>query len=219
MQWCTWIPILVRDPCSHKSCWQYLPSVSPTILFPINPQGQSSGVPSVPRAPQFCSVKVPCDRRCSLPPTLSSHSLQLQAQAVLTLQTSTGWTGLLRAAVCQLLRGCKACATRAHSLFLLLSHSLVQMNTLSFPKTKSECNSLYMVKSSFHTNTLSTLRCCWFGFTWHDPFLSSLFPAVCPTVTCCGRVYNKFNVQKVPCYGCLPRFLIRTLKGNGHKAL
>lgn len=83
----------------------------------------------------------------------------------------------------------------------------------------SECNSLYMVKSSFHTNTLSTLRCCWFGFTWHDPFLSCLFPAACPTVTSCGRVYSKFNVQKVPSYCFLFRFLIRTLKGNGHKAL
>lgn len=90
---------------------------------------------------------------------------------------------------------------------------------LSFPKRKSECNSLSMVNSSFLTSTLSTLRGCQFGFSWQDPFLSSLFSVVCPTVTHCWRVYSKYNAQKVPCYLCLLRFLIRTLKWNGHKAL
>lgn len=121
---------------------------------------------------------------------------------------------------CRLLRDCKTCGTGANTPFSCCSpYSLVQTNILSFPKTKSECNSWYMVKSSFHASTLTTLTRCQFGFTWHDPFLSSLFPAVCPTVTRGGTVYSKCNVQEVPCYCCLLRFVIQTLKWNAHKAL
>lgn len=117
--------------------------------------------------------------RCSLPPTLSSCGFRL-CRLYRPLLAEQGCSGMLyrrppgAAGLVQLLQ--------THTPFSCCSpHSLVQMNMLSFPKAKSECSSLCMVKSSFHTSTLSTLRCCQFGFTWQDPFLSSLFPALCPT--------------------------------------
>lgn len=93
-----------------------------------------------------------------------------------------------------------------------------QLNLLGFPKTKCERNSWYVVKSSFDTGALTTPTCCQFGFAWYDVFLSSLFPAACPTLTHGGAVCNEVNVQKMPCYRCLLGFL-PTLKWNSHKAL
>ena len=129
-----------------------------------------------------------------------------------------------------LLRDCQAACTCACVRLLELVQILTpfsrcspcppaQMNILGFPKTKCECNSWYMVKSSFNTRVLTTPTCCQFGFTWYDLFLSSLFPAACPTVTHGGTVRNEVNVQKMPCYHCLLRFLTTTLKWNSHKAL
>lgn len=125
------------------------------------------------------------------------------------------------------LRDCET--ARAHACARLLEPvqirapfsrcSPAQMNVLGFPKTGCECNSWYVVQSSFKTRALTVPTRCQLGFVWYDLFLSSLFPAARPTLTYGGTVHNAVNVQKTPCYHCLLRFLTPPLKWNSRKAL